>query len=176
VESRSELEVSIRDAFRGVRLGGGVSLQQSVLLDDDPKSLTEAEFAAIPNLEVTDDWAAVSAEALEEANVAFLDAEGLRYYLPALMLRLLDHYDPAEMWVLGTIRALDQRRGHPLGFLELLSATQRRAIARYVRALPALVELDAEDGRVIERALFRVWSRYLTDSDRPNGHNPISGA
>ena len=52
------------------------------------------------------------------------------------MLYMLDHYDGGEMWTIGTISALEQQRGHPEGFLELLTVAQRRAIAGYVRALP----------------------------------------
>jgi hypothetical protein len=76
------------------------------------------------------------------------------------MLRLLNSYvDGSEMWEIGTIAALDQRDRHPFGFLELLTPRQRRAIALYVRTLPALVELDVEDTTSLERAFRDVWSR-----------------
>jgi uncharacterized protein DUF6714 len=165
VTSREQVETAIRDAFRGVRLGEGVSLQQAELIDDFVVGLTPAEFARIPDLEVTDDWTAVSAEQLEMDNIAHLDAEGLRYYLPAFLLYLLDHYDGGEMWTIGTLGALDQRDGHPSGFLELLTPVQGRAIADYVRALPQLVDLDDLDRRVIERADRDVWSRYHSDDE-----------
>lgn len=161
-ESRLAVVAAIREAFRGVVLGGGVSLKQAELIDEWNDTLTEAEFAAIPDLEETTDWTAVSPEELETDNVAHLDAEGLRYYLPAFMLYLLDHYDGGgEMWTIGTVRALDQRRPHPPGFLDLLDPMQRRAIARYVQALPSLVELDRDDSRILERAFRQVWARYL---------------
>lgn len=47
--------------------------------------------------------------------VAHLDNEGLRYYLPALMLSLLSNYDPASMRVIETISALCPRRSVPNG-------------------------------------------------------------
>jgi hypothetical protein len=165
LKSREQIENALRDAFRGVRLGGGVSLQQAELIDDSVVGLTDAEFARIPDLEVTHDWPAVSAEELEMGNIAHLDAEGLRYYLPALLLRMLDHYDGGQMWTIGTISALGQRDGHPRGFVELLTVKQRRAIADYVGALPELVELDAMDRGTVERADRDVWSRYRADGD-----------
>ena len=160
-ESRLAVVAGIREAFRGVVLGGGVSLQQAELIDEWNDTLTEAEFAAIPDLEETDDWTAVSAAELEMDYIAHLDAEGLRYYLPAFMLYLLDHYNGGEMWAIGTVMALDQRRRHPPGFLDLLDPMQRQAIARYFQALPSLVELDREDSRILERAFRKVWARYL---------------
>jgi hypothetical protein len=160
--SRASLEAAIRDAFHGVQLGGGISLRQAEVLDNRGSRLSDAEFAALPGQEVTDDWPAVPAEELDSEYIAHLDAEGLRYYLPAFMLRLLDDYvDGGEMWTIGTTRALDQRDRHPFGFLELLTPRQRRAIALYVRALPELVELDAEDGKALARAFRDVWAPYL---------------
>lgn len=160
--SRLELEATIRDAFDGVHLGRGISLRQAEVIDDYGRGVTDAEFEALPAREVTHDWAAVPPEELESENIAHLDAEGLRYYLPAFMLRLLDSdVDDGEMWRIGTIGALDQRDRHPRGFLELLTPRQRRAIALYVRALPELVELDAEDTKRLARAFRDVWSQHL---------------
>jgi hypothetical protein len=99
--------------------------------------------------------------------VAHLDPEGLRYYLPALMIHLLDHYDPLQMWCIGTTSALDQRDRHPYGFFEPLTRRQRQAIALYVRALPDLVELDGDDNAIVTRAFRDVWSRELADVDYP---------
>jgi hypothetical protein len=162
VTSRSELEALIHNAFEGAQLGGGLSLQQAELIDDMDwrDRLTQAEFDAIPAREVTDDWTALTADDLATKNVAHLDPEGLRYYLPGLMLRLLDDYDPGEMWVIGTIHALDQRDRHPRGFVELLTPAQRRAIAEYIRVVPTLVDLRKEDAAVLRRSFDTVWSRY----------------
>ncbi len=160
--SRAELEAAIGGAFHGVVLGDGVSLRQAQVIDDYGRGMTEAQFRALPDQEVTNDWSAIPVTELESENIAHLDAEGLRYYLPAFMLRLLDDYgDGSEMWAIGTIGALDQRRGHPLGFLELLTTEQRQVIATYVRALPSIVQLDWEAAHSLERALRDVWSRYL---------------
>lgn len=155
---RVQVRGVIRDAFAGVRLGDGISFVMAELIDDW-KAPALADWRG-PERE--EDWASLSADRLERAdNIAHLDAEGLRYYLPALLLHLLDHYDPGEMWTIGTIAALDQRDRHPAGFLDLLTPTQRRAIAVYVQALPGLVELDFEDAPRIERAFRDVWSHEI---------------
>lgn len=165
---RAELEAAIRDAFAGVRLGDGVSLRQAAVIDDYGRGTTDAEFRALPAQEVTDDWTAIPDEELDTENVAHLDAEGLRYYLPALMLRLLDKYGGrGEMWTIGTVFALDQRDRSPHGFFELLTPQQRRAIAIYVRELPELVELHYEDAHMIQRAFRDVWSAYLAGDTDP---------
>lgn len=165
---RSVVEAEIRAAFGGVRLGRGVSLSVAELIDEwaDP-ALVESLIGREPD----EDWADITAAELERADcIAHLDAEGLRYYLPALMLWLLDHYDEAQsgylkgdMAVIGTISTLDQRDRHPFGFLELLTPHQRRAVARYVRALPELVELGHEDGARMARAWRDVWSREVVE-------------
>ena len=156
--SREAVEAAIRDAFAGVRLGRGNSISMTELIDEwaDP-----AIVERLAGSEPDEDWASISPADLDRAIVAHFDPEGLRYYLPALMLRLLDDYDPLESWCSGTIGALDQRRGHPQGFLKLLSRTQRRATALYVKALPDLVELSQSDAAILSRALRDVWSQQL---------------
>ncbi len=167
-DTRSDVEAAIRVAFAGVRLGQGISLRQAAVIDDWGSGATDAEFRALPTEEVTDDWSAVPDDEIDTDNLAHMDAEGLRYYLPAFLLRLLRQYgDGAEIWTIGTIRALDQRDPHPLGFFELLTSKQRIALARYVRALPGLVELDAEDAFRIGRADRDIWARYLDDAADP---------
>jgi hypothetical protein len=157
---RDTVERAIRDAFAGVKLGEGISLRRAEAADVDPM-MTARELQPLLLSEITDDWAAVPATDLDRDAIAYLDARGLRYYLPALMIRLLDAYEPTQMWCIGTIFALDQRQRHPPGFLELLSPSQRRAIATYVRTLPTLVELGDGDAARIRRAFRDVWSREL---------------
>jgi len=151
----------IREAFAGVRLGDGISLGEAEAIDDYYRTVSYEESRENRRSEVVDEWAAVPPSELERDCVAHLDPTGLRYYLPAFMLRLLDHYEPGEMWCIGTISALDQRGRHPIGFLELLGVEQKRAIAIYVRSLPELVRLDAEDAVIIARAFRDVWAREV---------------
>ena len=79
-----------------MRLGSGVSLRQAAAIDDYMEGYTQATFDALPEDEVTDDWALIPEDELRTDNVPHLDADGLRYYLPALMLWLLDHYSDRD--------------------------------------------------------------------------------
>ena len=102
--------------------------------------------------------------------MAHLDPEGLRYYLPALMLWLLDMYDREEerswvdMTVIGTLSAIapydDFRRRMPSIF-DAFSDQQKAAIASYLDALPGLVALDQEDTVLIDRAMEFYWRQYV---------------
>jgi hypothetical protein len=158
--SRTDVESAVRAAFEGVRLGYGISLSMAEAIDD---SVDPSTIERLRGTEPDEDWTALARDELQRADsVAHLDAEGLRYYLPALMLHLLDRYEPGEMWCIGTTAALDQREHHPPGFLELLSPAQRRAVALYVQALPTLVPLVHDDAAILERAFRAVWSRELS--------------
>jgi hypothetical protein len=124
----------------------------------------------LPESEVTADWGAIPEEELRRDNIAYLDPEGLRYYLPALMLWVLDHYNdqdlwldsPADMSVIGTVNAVapgkDSRKHYYETYDKFFTEQQRRAIAAYVAALPALVELGTEDATLVERALRDYWA------------------
>ena len=170
---RDDVEAAIRSAFAGVRLGAGISLQQARLIDEGlTVDLSEAEFAAIPRLETTDDWTRISESELLCDALAHLDAEGLRYYLPALMLWLLDHYndenrgsDPvAEMTAIGTMSALGpsaEFARYRWDIYEGFTLPQRAAMAKFVEALPRLVELDREDATLVSRSLGRYWAQFL---------------
>jgi hypothetical protein len=43
----------------------------------------------------------------------------------------------------------------------LLNAAQKTAIARFLEALPTLVELGFQDQKVVPRALRNYWGEYL---------------
>jgi hypothetical protein len=46
----------------------------------------------------------------------------------------------------------------------LLNPAQKTAIARFLAALPKLVELDSEDQKIVPRALRNYWAEYLQRS------------
>jgi hypothetical protein len=99
---RDHIEAAIRSAFAGVQLASGISLRQTQVISDYGRGYTRAEFEALPESEVTDDWAQIPDDELaQDFIVAHLDADGLRYYLPALMLWLLHHYDDEDRVISG---------------------------------------------------------------------------
>jgi uncharacterized protein DUF6714 len=160
----SAIEAQIHRAFAGVTLDRGMSLRQAQVADRYCEGVSDAEYRALPKGEITNDWSQVPLGELDRNCVAHLDPQGFRYYLPALMLSVLNHYDPASMRVIGTIQALypklplteyDARR------YSVLSDDQRTAIANFLNALPQLVSLDADDTKRVNRAVRNYWAPYL---------------
>ncbi len=165
VQIRRAVENEIRMAFRGVTLGRGMSLRQAELADRFQDAVWKAQGTSLGRGEITDDWSQVSLEELERDCTAHLDAEGFRYYIPALMLTLLDHYDSSSMRVIGTLGGLypkkDSSWEYHINLYSLLNLPQKTAIARFLAELPKLVELNSEDQKVVERALRNYWGEYL---------------
>jgi hypothetical protein len=172
---REDVEAGIRSAFAGVQLGSGVSLRQAQVIDGYILGLSEAELEALPRSDLTEDWTAIPDSELLGDCVAHLDAEGLRYYLPALMIWLLDHYDDedrlftegADMTAIGTISALAPSSEFEASSWQIydgFTPAQRAAIASYIEKLPRLVELDLEDATRVARSLERYWAQFLHDA------------
>jgi hypothetical protein len=168
---RHDAEKRIRSAFAGVSLGSGVSLRQAKIIDRYGQGLSQAEFEP-PRSEVTQDWTAIPDSELLGDCIAYLDGEGLRYYLPALMIWLLDHYDDedrlftdgADMTAIGTISALAPSSEFETSYWQIydgFTPEQRAAIASYVETLPRLLELDHEDAARVAHSLERYWAKFL---------------
>ncbi|VAW32932.1 hypothetical protein MNBD_GAMMA01-1162, partial [hydrothermal vent metagenome] len=116
-----------------------------------------------PYSEVTDDWRDIPDSALEsDPCVAHYDAKGLRYYLPRLMLSVLDNYDNTSMRVIGTLQALYPKKDYHIERYSELNNEQKRAIAEFIESLPKLVDLDREDQVTMERAMEKYWQDFLT--------------
>jgi hypothetical protein len=147
---------SIRASFAGVTLGDGISMRQAEVIDGYGEGYTDEEFERLKLSEIVDDWVSVPFAELERDNIAHLDAEGFRYYIPAFMMSLLEHYEPASMRVIGTLSALS-RPFHD----DLLGFEQKRSVALFLSALPELVNLDNEDETMVREALRKYWTHYL---------------
>ena len=163
---RNVVEQQIREAFKGVTLGGGVSLCQAQVADQYGEGFTEAQLSVLLHPEITDDWTRIRFEDLDSDCIAHLDAEGLRYYLAPLMLSVMERYVAGSMRVIGTIGALDPRDPYKGSRFKLLNEAQRRAIAVFLIALPQLVDLWAEDAKVVSRSLSAYWGQFA-----PSGGN-----
>src|SRR5688500_10551416 len=101
---------TIEDAFRGTKLEDGVSLRQTEVLDRYGEGSTHEKYLSLPKSEIIDDWQRIPASELDRAEcLAHLDAKGFRYYIPALMIRLLEDYDPSSMRTIGTLDPLYPR-------------------------------------------------------------------
>jgi hypothetical protein len=165
LQIRRAVESEIRTAFRGVTLGRGISLRQAQLADGFQDTVRNAHFASPAHQEITDDWSRVPLDELERDCIAHLDALGFRYYIPALMLSVLNHYESSSMRVIGTLTGLypkkDDSWEYDMHRYSLLNLVQKTAIARFLAATPKLVELNSEDQKVVERALRNYWGEYL---------------
>jgi hypothetical protein len=158
---RNVVEQQIREAFKGVTLGGGVSLCQAQVADRYGEGFTEEQLSVLVHPEITDNWARVPFSDLDSDCIAHLDAEGLRYYLAPLMLSVIEHYEAGSMRVIGTIGALDPRSAYGETRFALFSDEQRKAIAYFLTTLPELVNLWDEDAKVASRSLRTYWERFL---------------
>jgi hypothetical protein len=148
----------VEQAFAGVELDGGVSLEEAELIDDyalpartelDPpprghgkgppwQEITRAELDRFP-------W----------GNFPFQDARGIRYHLPAFMVAHLRGEPPAALDSLLFILT----SGHQLAALYgLLTAAQRHAVARYLAFL--VIASERYVGSAID-ALRGCWSADL---------------
>jgi len=161
LQIRSSVEQKIRSAFRGVTLGAGISLRRAQLVDAPSREHADSFTQG----EIIGDWSQVPLDELERDCVAHLDALGFRYYIPALMLSVLDHHDSSSMRVIGTLTGLYPKKDNTWEYhmhrYSLLDATQKAAIARFLAELPKLVELDSESQKTVERALRNYWGEYL---------------
>lgn len=116
----------------------------------------------MPLDEITEDWTKIPTAALANADcIAHLDPKGFRYYIPALMLRLVDSYERGSPVTIATLSALYPKRTGSSRY-SLLSSTQIEVIATFMEALPNLVDLFGEDEKVVQRAFRNYWSKRLT--------------
>ena len=74
---QSALENKIRGAFRGVVLGGGVSLRQAQIADCYGDDVQDQSYEHLPPEEPKDDWTRVQVRDDNSDCIAHLDAEGL---------------------------------------------------------------------------------------------------
>ncbi|PIZ04828.1 MAG: hypothetical protein COY58_01885 [Gammaproteobacteria bacterium CG_4_10_14_0_8_um_filter_38_16] len=170
---KEDIVKEIEHAFDGVTLSYGVSINQSKIIDDNGKgyAYTNAEFLKIPRGEITENWKEIPTLQLDDLQIAHLDALGFRYYIPALMIKLLDDYDKpsasveSEMVIIGTLSRLHPKKGDSwkavMSLYSILTNEQRLAIAHFLKNLPMLVTLYSEDKKVVERAYKNYWAQFI---------------
>jgi hypothetical protein len=172
MKTKEEIVNLINSAFEGVVLGKGISLNQSKIIDNYGRGCTDEEFGALPDSETTDNWQEIPLKELDDADcIAHMDYEGIRYYIPALMIRLLDNYDACEMMSIGTLSFLYPYKDYwnsRMSMYGFFADQQRFAMASYLKALPNLVELKEDDLARVRRAIERYWNEV----HESNGRHP----
>ena len=106
LQIRRAVESEIRIAFRGVTLGRGIRLGQAKFADGFQNAAYKGNSGLPTGREIADDWSQIPLDQLESDCIAHLDALGFRYYIPALMLSVLDRYESSSMRVIGTLSGL----------------------------------------------------------------------
>jgi uncharacterized protein DUF6714 len=173
--NKNKIRSVIEKAFEGVTLEDGTSILQTDVIDNFGEGYTDEEFDALAKRDICNDWKQIPSTDLDKLHTAHLDDKGFRYYIPALMCRLLDTYpldvlDPGTMREIGTLSSLyptnpsPQHKGYKeyiISRYEHLDLQQRQAIALFLKWLPELVELKTHDQTVIERALRNYWKDFL---------------
>ena len=172
-----ELQELMKAAFYSVTLDGGMSIRQAEVCDNygtdnEGRQVTDADFAAIPRSEITDDWTSIPLAELERyPYLAYLDAKGFRYYIPAFLLSLFEDAQGTSMRVISTLPSVRPTRDlwlHHMQQYELLSEAQRSAIATLLFYLQDYPRLDTSDRHIVSAALQTYWSQYLPSKNEPN--------
>ena len=140
----------IRKAFADVTLGNGVGLRETRALDDYED---EGTCAAVRAGDEKEDWQRISLEELNRyEGLAFFDAEGMRFHLPALLIA-----DLQAEYIFGMTGWLTELSDHSRSQFTLLSDAQRRAVRAYLLFL--LDDPEEELHRAdIQRALNDYWT------------------
>lgn len=176
---RNRVEKRIREAFKGVKLGEGISLHQQIIVsnygrDADDEEVTDLEWDRRGRAGIVDDWEKIDWSREpddDEISMALLDYDGVLYYLPALMFRLLEVYDRSSMRVISTLMFLYPKNSRVISWESKLSDysiftdEQKSAIASFLNALPKLVQIDIGDSRIVHRALRNYWHQFVPVED-----------
>ncbi len=142
----------IRLAFRDVRLGDGIGLRQGRGLDDYANAARLAEYRS---QDEKDDWSRIPVEDLNRygGSLCFVDAEGMRFHLPAFLLADIQGNLSTDLLFHLTHFLESSRFG-------LLSEAQRHAVREYllVRLSQAREEGNDFVEPMIEQALADYWT------------------
>jgi hypothetical protein len=159
---------AIELAFAGVRLEDGISLREAIVLDNDG---TDEDRHRARSQDELEDWRKIPEETigLHSASLAFLDAKGMRFYLPAFMRFALRHFRRIDLPSIDcTLFALDYTPGSSAEDVDIvfagLSEEQRKTLKK---------ALDMEDPRQAVNERLHSLDRFrlerfslLTDAQR----------
>ena len=149
------LLADIRRAYSGVTRGSGISLCKSLQLDDyvPEDQLIESEEAKM--LDPGTDWTQISQEWLArfggKGGLSFVDAQGFRYYLPAVMTLFIEETEGlvTPRGCLTEMLVYHLSSTGPLDHFSILSDAQSRVVRsflEYVAADPRCDCLDVQPG------------------------------
>ena len=144
------IQNEIKATFEGVVLGEGIGLWQAQAIDDHETK--EAQLKARERDEKTD-WLAIPDDDISscESSLSFVDAEGMRFLIPAFILvELSGKTSGGAIYSLSQAVIVFPERFH------LFNAAQKRAIVSFLEFCLDDVNY-VFDAPHIERALNEFW-------------------
>jgi len=108
----------------------------------------------LSNSETTDNYIKIPLDTIDSADcLAHLDKKGFKYYIPILMQRLIQNYDPSSMMVIGTLQALHPKKDNAEYYNDkysLLTTNQKSAIAFFSSIYLVLLSLIAKIKKLLK--------------------------
>ncbi len=150
--STQELIAQIEAAFAGVERGNGVTIHEAREID---RHSSRAERIAARALDTECPWRDVPSEALRRNDkyLVFLDAEGMRFYLPALMLQYLKGDEALGDELVAALCVRDELE-KTFGILNAEQSHAVWAFLQHVAEIDAYIEGDIRD------ACTRYWDGF----------------
>ncbi len=143
----------IKAAFSKVTLGNGIGLWEAQAIDNYESTEVQRRSCSRDEKE---DWSRLSCDELQKchSSLAFFDADGMRFHLPAYVQASLSNKvdDP--------IFYLIQLDDYATSRLAILNHAQRQAIMMYLNWCLEQEELDFEHP-TIRRALSEYWEYVI---------------
>ena len=163
---RRELSDFIADAFRNVRLGDGIGMFEADAADNYA-SEEQREVARQKDRSNWIEWGDIPSTEIDSSHwiLCFVDAEGMRFLLPAYMMFALENYDKSNSAsVDSVIYALERGNDAFEGNAELLSQCQKSAIVGFLKYMILVVGEDLVDTVAASRAYENHWAQYDVDA------------
>jgi hypothetical protein len=151
-QERQRVAELVRQAFRGVTLGDGVGLRQAEGMDSYESA---ARLAALRSEDEKLDWQLIPAADLNIYcnSLSYLDAEGMRFLLPAYLLAELNdalHIEFVFHLTFFGFGAMSRFR--------LLDAAQKGAVRAFLVLRLSETNCDAPEYAMIKSALETFWT------------------
>jgi len=145
----------IRQAFAGVTLGAGIGLWQADAIDDYGDEGEQSEARKRDELY---DWSRIPTADLGFSNLCFVDADGMRFLLPAYMVDFVQRRVARHHRSDAALYAVTSMTDYTRSQFTSLDARQRAAVAAFLRWYLRNEEASGGgDVEAITRALRDYW-------------------
>jgi len=158
--ARAALSREIEVAFGGISLGDGIGILEAWAID---RCVSEKERQRARSSDIRSDWTLVPDEMIEThySALSFMDREGLRFALPAYMRFAVRNFDKSQsLSVDAPIYSLGSGGPAAPDDPDIFSASQRIAIARFLRFMVLEVGDDYVDAIAASEAYESFWAQF----------------